>query len=47
GNDTTRVELVHSELERHGADWAKVRDGVGSPGGWPGIMAKYAEAATA
>jgi uncharacterized protein YndB with AHSA1/START domain len=47
GDDKTRVELVHAQLERHGADWEKLRDGVGGPGGWPAIMDKYAEVAAA
>ena len=45
GNGTTRVELVHSQLDRHGPGWEKLRDGVGSAGGWPGILEGYAKAA--
>jgi uncharacterized protein YndB with AHSA1/START domain len=45
GNGKTRVELVHSELDRHGAGWEKLRDGVTS--GWAGIMENYAAAASA
>ena len=37
----TRVELEHSQLERH-LDWKKVRDSVASPGGWPGILEAFA-----
>jgi uncharacterized protein YndB with AHSA1/START domain len=47
GNGKTRVELVHSQLDRHGADWEKIRDSVGSMGGWVGIMEKYAATAAA
>jgi hypothetical protein len=45
GNGITRVELVHSQLDRHGGDWEKLRSGVASPNGWGGIMDTYAEAA--
>jgi len=45
GNGKTRVELVHSGLERHGEGWEKLRDSVGSHGGWLGIMDNYAAAA--
>ena len=47
GNGKTRVELVHSQLDRHGAGWEKLRDSVGSTGGWGGIMEKFAEVAAA
>ena len=29
------VELVHSQLDRHGETWRKLRDGISSDGGWP------------
>jgi uncharacterized protein YndB with AHSA1/START domain len=47
GNGKTRVELVHSGLDRHGVDWEKLRDSVGSTGGWGGIMEQFAAAARA
>jgi uncharacterized protein YndB with AHSA1/START domain len=47
GNGTTRVELVHSLLDRHGIGWEKVRVSVGSPGGWPGIMDGFAATVSA
>ena len=41
---TTRVELVHSQLDRHGETWQKLRDGISSEGGWPHLLELYAEA---
>jgi uncharacterized protein YndB with AHSA1/START domain len=45
GGGRTRVELVHSQLDRHGAGWEKLREGVGSAGGWPGILDRFASTA--
>jgi hypothetical protein len=47
GEGRTRVELVHSEFERHGTGWEKVRDSVGSQGGWGGILDGFAKSAAA
>jgi uncharacterized protein YndB with AHSA1/START domain len=47
GAETTRVELQHRHLERHGEGWEKVRTGVDSPGGWTGVLAPYVEAVNA
>jgi uncharacterized protein YndB with AHSA1/START domain len=47
GPDRTRVELEHRNLERHGAEAAELRESVSSPGGWPGLLEMFAEAATA
>ena len=47
GNGRTLVELVHSQLDRHGVGWEKLRDSVGSTGGWLGIMDGFAVAAAA
>ena len=47
GGGKTRVELVHSQLDRHGAGWEKLRDSVGSQGGWGGIMETFRAAASA
>lgn len=40
----TRVDLVHDRLDAHGQGWEKIREGVGSPGGWPGLLRLMAEA---
>jgi uncharacterized protein YndB with AHSA1/START domain len=41
----TRVELVHSNLDRHGADWEKLRAGISGPGGWSGILDDFVRTA--
>lgn len=38
---TTRVELEHRHLERHGTGWESVRDGVGSDQGWPLYLQRF------
>jgi uncharacterized protein YndB with AHSA1/START domain len=38
----TRVELEHRNLDRHGAGWESVRDGVDNEGGWPLYLQRYA-----
>ena len=40
--ERTRVELEHRNLDRHGDGWENVRDAVGSPGGWPGGLERFA-----
>ena len=42
GADRTRVELEHRNLDRHGDGWEGMRDSVGSPEGWPGILRDFA-----
>ena len=41
--DATRVTLEHRHLDRHTAAEA-LKEAVGSEGGWPGLLAAYAEA---
>ena len=45
GPETTRVEFEHRHLEKHGAGWEKMREQVGSEGGWPMILERYVAAA--
>ena len=41
--DRTRVELEHRNLDRHGAGWEAVREGVDSEGGWPLYLSRFAD----
>lgn len=43
GPDRTRVELEHRNLDHHGEGWERMRDAVGSPGGWD--LTRFAAAA--
>jgi uncharacterized protein YndB with AHSA1/START domain len=45
GSQRTRVELEHRNFERHGEGWEKMRDAVGSAGGWGAGLEDYAKAA--
>jgi hypothetical protein len=38
----TRVELEHRNLDRHGPGWESVAGGVGTDGGWPLYLDRYA-----
>ena len=42
GTDRTRVEFEHRNLEAFGAKADSVREMIGAPGGWPGILEKFA-----
>jgi len=42
----TRVELEHRYLERHGATWEAVAEGVDGDEGWPLYLARYAALVT-
>lgn len=37
----TRVTLVHRNLDRHGAGWESMRDGVEGPEGWPLYLSRF------
>ena len=45
GEARTRVDLEHRKLDRHGDGWEKMRDAVGSPGGWGVGLERFAGAA--
>jgi len=47
GPHSTRVELVHRGLEVHGDRSQEVHAAIDSPGGWSGLLARFAEAANA
>jgi len=40
--ERTRVDLEHRNIDRHGAGWEGVRDGVDGDGGWPLYLDRYA-----
>jgi uncharacterized protein YndB with AHSA1/START domain len=42
----THVDVVHDQLDVHGAGWESMRDAVGGPEGWPLLMAKFSAAAS-
>ena len=44
GDDRTRVELEHRGFERYAEDGDKMREAVGSPGGWGQLLDLYADA---
>ena len=39
--ERTRVEVEHRKLERHGAGWEGVREGVDGDQGWPLYLKRY------
>ena len=40
---TTRVDLEHRHLSRHGAAAASIRAGIDAPGGWGSLLQAFAE----
>jgi uncharacterized protein YndB with AHSA1/START domain len=44
GPEETRLEFEHRHIERHGADFEKLRAAVDSPGGWTAVLEQYAAA---
>lgn len=42
-DEHTRVELEHRHLERFGADAEEMRGTFDGPGGWNGLLARFAE----
>jgi uncharacterized protein YndB with AHSA1/START domain len=38
----TRVELEHRHLDRHGAGWQSLSDGIEADDGWPLYLARFA-----
>lgn len=40
---TTRVELEHRHLDRHGPGWPDVREAVDGEGGWPLYLRRFAD----
>jgi uncharacterized protein YndB with AHSA1/START domain len=44
--DSTRVEIEHRHLDRHGPGWEAVHGGVDSEQGWSLYLERYAELAT-
>jgi uncharacterized protein YndB with AHSA1/START domain len=42
GSGSTRVELTHRHLDRHGPGWESVQDGVDDDAGWTLYLDRYA-----
>ena len=42
GGTRTRVELEHRHLDRHGAGWESLRDGIADDQGWPLYLERFA-----
>ncbi len=47
GLDRTRIELQHRGLDAYGDRLGEMRDTFSSPGGWPGLLERFAAAAAA
>ncbi len=43
GESSTRVQLEHRNLDRHGDGWEMLRDGIGGDGGWPLYMQRFSD----
>jgi uncharacterized protein YndB with AHSA1/START domain len=41
GEHSTRVQLEHRNLDRHGDDWRMLRDGIAGDGGWPLYLRRF------
>ena len=41
GDQRTRVTLVHRHIDRHGAGWEQLREGLEAPDGWPLYLGRY------
>jgi uncharacterized protein YndB with AHSA1/START domain len=41
--DSTRVELEHRHLDRHGPQWPSVADGIGSENGWTLYLTRFGD----
>jgi uncharacterized protein YndB with AHSA1/START domain len=46
-SDSTRVDLEHRYLDRHGPGWQAVLDGIDGDEGWPLYLSRYAGLVTA
>lgn len=42
GHNSTRLELEHRHLDRHGAGWESLRDGIADEQGWPLYLTRFA-----
>ena len=42
GPDSTRVELEHRHLDRHGPGWQSMPDALGNDQGWPLYLSRFA-----
>jgi uncharacterized protein YndB with AHSA1/START domain len=45
GEDRTRVQLEHRNLDRHGDAWRTLRDGIAGDDGWPLYLRRFADLA--
>jgi uncharacterized protein YndB with AHSA1/START domain len=41
GGERTRVTLVHRHIDRHGAAWNSLQEGLDGKDGWPLYLARY------